>query len=100
MFDPKSQSQSHILKHYKEETVDDLEKKPDINTEFRGLTIYFILHSLTLITAFSWYGLIEGQLNKLKGKNNLLLTFIFVICLTLFTAIMHIALGNRMIIPS
>lgn len=90
----------HILKHYKEETVDDLEKKKDINKEFRGLTIYFILHSLTLITAFSWYGLIEGQLNKLKGRNNLLLTLIFVICLTLLTAIMHILLGNKIIIPT
>ena len=91
---------THLIKHYKAETADDVEKHEDINTEFKGLTIYFILHSLTLITAFSWYGLIEGQLNKLKGRNNLLLSFVFVICLTLLTAIMHIALGSRMVIPA
>ena len=91
---------NHLLKDLNENISYDVEKKKDINTEFKGLTIYFILHSLTLITAFSWYGLIESQINRLKGGNNLLLTFIFVIFITLFTTIMHIFLGNRMIIPT
>tara|TARA_E500000178_G_scaffold296798_1_gene303183 strand:+ start:2701 stop:2997 length:297 start_codon:yes stop_codon:yes gene_type:complete len=95
-----SHKNSHLVKHYKAESVHDVEKHEDINTEFKGLTIYFILHSLTLITAFAWYGLIEGELNKLKGRNNLLLSVIFVVCLTLLTAIMHIALGSKMIIPA
>ena len=34
--------------------------------EYKGTTIYFILHALTLITAFTWHQLIQDYIGTFK----------------------------------
>jgi len=68
--------------------------------KFAGISIYFLLHSMALLTALSWYGLIESQLFKMKGDDKLLYSLIFVFGLTFSTILLHILLAPYMIIPA
>ena len=67
--------------------------------KFVGISIYFLLHSLGLLTALTWYGLIESQILKMKGDDTLIYSLIFVFGLTFITVLLHILLASYMIVP-
>jgi len=68
--------------------------------KFVGISIYFLLHSLLLLTSLSWYGLIESQLFKMKGNDKLIYSLLFVFGLTVVTILLHIWLVSYMVVPS
>ena len=81
--------------------IKDLEKtKKVFKIKFEGYSIYFLLHSLTLITALTWHSLIETQLMSMKTSSSLYYAIGFAILITMTTVLLHMILGKYMIKPS
>ena len=67
---------------------------------YEGYTIYFILHALTLITAFTWHQLLQDYLGTLSSKQKALtFAFIYAIIITVVSVTLHIFLGKYSIQP-
>lgn len=63
--------------------------------KFRGYTIYFILHALTLITAFTWHQLLQEYLETLKSTSSTIrFTLIYALFITIFSVLLHLILGK------
>lgn len=71
-----------------------------IKMNIEGYSIYFLLHSLTLITALTWHSLIESQLVSMKSSNSIYYGIGYAIIITLITILLHLILGKYMIKPA
>ena len=68
--------------------------------EYRGYSIYFILHALTIITAFTWHQLIQDYLSKYAIKGYLKIALIYALFITALSVILHSILGKYAKQPS
>ena len=71
-----------------------------IKMNSEGDSIYFLLHSLTLITALTWHSLIDSQLVSMKSSSSIYYGIGYAIIITLITVLLHLILGKYMITPS
>lgn len=62
--------------------------------DYKGYTIFFILHALTLITAFTWYQMIQNYIGTFKTKNILGVSVVFTLFITLLSVILHVYLSK------
>lgn len=67
---------------------------------YRGYSIYFILHALTIITAFTWHQLIQDYINKYAIKGYLKIALIYALFITAISVILHSLLGKYAKPPS
>lgn len=81
--------------------IKDLEKSQKVvKLKFEGYSVYFLLHSLTLITALTWHSLIETQLVNVKTSRSIYYAIGYAILITMTTVLLHMILGKYMIKPS
>ena len=73
--------------------------KNNIVKSYKGYTVFFILHALTLITAFTWHQLIQDYIGSFKNINVLKLSTVFTLFITLFSVAMHVYFGKYSIQP-
>lgn len=60
--------------------------------DYKGYSVYFILHALTLITAFTWHQLIQDYIGTFKKINALKMSIVFTLLITFISVILHIFL--------
>ena len=81
--------------------IKNLEKsKKVVQVKFEGYSVYFLLHSLTLITALTWHSLIDTQLVSIKSTRSIYYAIGYAILITMITVLLHMILGKYMIKPS
>ena len=61
-------------------------------SDYKGYSVYFILHALTLITAFTWHQLIQDYIGTFKKINALKMSVVFTLLITFVSVILHIFL--------
>jgi hypothetical protein len=71
-----------------------------LKIKFEGYSIYFLLHSLTLITALTWHSLIESELISVKSSRSIYYGIGYALIITMVTVLLHMILGKYMIKPS
>jgi hypothetical protein len=94
--------QGKIVKNMEtEKIVKNIEKSQQIlKIKFEGYSIYFLLHSLTLITALTWHSLIESKLISVKSTRSIYYGIGYAIIITMVTVLLHMILGKHMIKPN
>lgn len=63
-----------------------------IVSDYRKYSIYFILHALTLITAFTWHQLIQDYIGTFKKFDTLKISIVFALLITFISVTLHIFL--------
>lgn len=63
-------------------------------SDYKGYTVFFILHALTLITAFTWHQLIQDYIGTFKSFNALKMSVVFTLLITFISVILHIYLSK------
>ena len=71
-----------------------------LKIKFEGYSIYFLLHSLTLITALTWHSLIESKIINVKSSRSIYYSIGYALIITMVTVLLHMILGKHMIKPS
>ena len=94
--------QGKIVKNMEtEKIIKSIEKSQKIlKLKFEGYSIYFLLHSLTLITALTWHSLIESKLISVKSSRSIYYGIGYALIITMVTVLLHMILGKYMIKPS
>ena len=60
--------------------------------DYKGYTVYFILHAMTLITAFTWHQLIQDYIGTFKKFNALKISVVFTLLITFISVFLHVFL--------
>ncbi len=60
-----------------------------IASDYKGYTIFFILHALTLITAFTWHQLIQDYIGTFQKNSALKLSVVFTFVITFISVFLH-----------
>ena len=71
-----------------------------LKIKFEGYSIYFLLHSLTLITALTWHSLIESKIINVKSSMSIYYSIGYALIITMVTVLLHMILGKHMIKPN
>ena len=58
-------------------------------SDYKGYTIFFILHALTLITAFTWHQLIQDYISTFQKNSALKLSVVFTFFITFISVFLH-----------
>ena len=81
-----------LLYYYIMNPTDNVITSNKLVSDYKGYTVYFILHAMTLITAFTWHQLIQDYIGTFKKFNALKMSVVFTLLITFISVFLHVFL--------